>query len=341
MAEVLEGAEGFGRVEVAGEEGVGVEADLAGFHRIDALEGVGAGHLGEYFVFEVAVVEGQGVDHPLDFRHADIVVVHAGGDAQRFAELLGIGHGRAAGIFPGLFGGRRTDVVFHRVIVGVFGRLVAQPVAHIAHRNAGIAAGEFVGIAQQVHQRDHAAVAPADNAYPIRIHDVVAFHHVIARRHHVFVLQAAVVDILVKAPAVTGAAAVVRRDHNIALRQHLPENMHGSRGEIAVHAAVREDQQRILLILLRALGNEHIGIEFQRVVEQRILEGRPRHFPVGRRRSGQPDDIDMGNVAELLDEQQRFDLAVHGLGREIAVVLLCVSARREEKKRSEQKCGDG
>ena len=95
--------------------------------------------------------------------------------------------------------------------------LVTHARHQVAHRHAGVTDLVIFGVREQVHERNQAAVTPADDANPIGVDDIVILQHPLLSGNHIFHLQSAVVDELPDLLAVAAAAAVIRRHDGVAL----------------------------------------------------------------------------------------------------------------------------
>src|SRR5262249_60859866 len=111
---------------------------------------------------------------------------------------------------------------------------------------AGVRLFESWGLIEVLHPRNPPAVAPADDAAALRINVRIIPDHPPLPRQHVVVLQAAVINQLPKAAAVTGAAAIIRRDHGVPLLNKLADDVQRAGAEIAVHAAMHVNDERKL-----------------------------------------------------------------------------------------------
>ena len=128
---------------------------------------------------------------------------------------------------------------------------------------------------EQVHQRDQPAVAPAHDADALRVDVVVVLQHPLPAGEHVLDLQPAVVDQLPELLAVAGAAAVLRRDDRVALLEQLAQDVDVVAVDVAVNAAVDEDDQRQLLSGEVLLGQEGVGRDDDGIT----TFPRPHHVP--------------------------------------------------------------
>ena len=100
---------------------------------------------------------------------------------------------------------------------------------------------------EDVHQGDQPAVAPADHADPPRVQERVVLQHPLPAQVDIVHFTPAVIDLLVKAPAVARTAAIVRRNNRVALLQQFPEHMRVARILVGMNALMAEDDQRLLL----------------------------------------------------------------------------------------------
>src|SRR5262249_55263970 len=149
----------------------------------------------------------------------------------------------------------------------------------------GVADLIVLGMVKEVHERDEAAMAPADDADAARINVVVGLQHPLPGGEDVLDLQAAVVDELPQLLGVAAAAAVFRSDDGVALIDQLAEEIDEAGVEVAVHAAVNEDDERSLAAREPLLRDEGISVEDDRVAGP--LRGRVLDDP--RRRPRVPD----------------------------------------------------
>src|SRR5271154_5316295 len=120
---------------------------------------------------------------------------------------------------------------------------------------------------QDVHEGDHAAVAPADHADALLIKEVIVLEHPGAGPEDVLDLGAAIIDLVVEALAVAGAATVVGGDDGITLLEKFANRSEFIvRAEVAVNPLVGEDEEGLLLRAVDVLGNEGHRADDERVL---------------------------------------------------------------------------
>src|SRR5262249_19424561 len=93
----------------------------------------------------------------------------------------------------------------------------------------------------------------------------IVFQHPLFARKDVFVLQSTVIDQLPEILSVTTAATVFGRQHRITLSQQLAKTVDIARVEIAMNAAVDEDQKGQLGSRRLLFGDERIGRDNDRI----------------------------------------------------------------------------
>ena len=147
---------------------------------------------------------------------------------------------------------------------------------------------------EDVHERVQAPVAPAHDADTPLVDEVVGFQHEVARGVGVLHLEAAVVDGLVEALPVAGAAPVFGRHDCVALSHKLAKDVQVEGVEVAVDAAVRQHDQRNLLARRPRARQEGVGAHDEGVAGalsrgvRLVVAGRP----------GEQDLVDLGDVVE-------------------------------------------
>ena len=132
---------------------------------------------------------------------------------------------------------RREAVLITRALV----RQAEHQVGHRHHRGRRL---ERRAVAEHREQRDVAAVAPSHHPEPLGI-DVRQRLQELHRAHHVVDLVAAVVDGVVVLLAVTGAAAILRADDDVAALDRVLDEREHVDAPVAVHAAVHPDHRGV------------------------------------------------------------------------------------------------
>ena len=178
-------------------------------------------------------------------RHARVLIAVL--DQRRRVRLLDVGHRRGVRIDLRIVPGRRLQVLpRERMNVGV--DVVRHPVGDAGADRDRL---EAIGMPGRQERRDVTALAPAHAADAIAIGQPLLHQRVDARQHVPRVADAEIAD--VERPellAVAGAAAIVRLEHQRALRQECVDGVGGAaavrhRARNAGRAAVNHDQQRI------------------------------------------------------------------------------------------------
>ena len=108
-------------------------------------------------------------------------------------------------------------------------------------------------------------MAPSDDADATGIDEGQRFDSPVAGGDAVVDLEPAVVDGLLVFLAVSGRAAVLGRHHHVAQVHQLADDVGVVGGEVRVHAAVRQDQQRRFLRAVEIPGHEEVGPDFKGV----------------------------------------------------------------------------
>ena len=78
---------------------------------------------------------------------------------------------------------------------------------------------------QDIHQRDHAAVAPSDHTDAFGIQKIVIGEHPFPCEVNVVDLVPAVIDLLIQVASIAAAPAVIRRDHSVTLLHQLAHHV--------------------------------------------------------------------------------------------------------------------
>ena len=97
---------------------------------------------------------------------------------------------------------------------------------------------------EDVHQRDQAAVAPADDADALRVYVGMILEHPLLAGKHVVNLQSTIIDQPPELPAVAGAPAIVGRYYGVALLDNLSHDVNRARFEISMNPAVHVHKKR-------------------------------------------------------------------------------------------------
>src|SRR5574344_3028510 len=104
-------------------------------------------------------------------------------------------------------------------------------------------------------------MAPAYKAHSCRIYNGIVRDNIITSRKNILILEPSVVYSFIKFFAVSGTSSVIRSHNNIALYQHLPNNLIIGTPKRPVNSAMRKNEQRILATLNCAFRNKNIGIK--------------------------------------------------------------------------------
>jgi hypothetical protein len=113
-------------------------------------------------------------------------------------------------------------------------------------------------------------------------------------------LAAAVVDVLVDRPAVAGGPTVLRGDDDVALGHQLADDVQVVGVKVGVHPAVRQDEQRELVLAEVGAGREQVAVELDRVAGADT--GRVELLPAWR--AVDPDLLDHGHVSQAVEPQE-------------------------------------
>ncbi len=140
---------------------------------------------------------------------------------------------------------------------------------------------------QNIHRRNHAAMAPPNHSYALRVQKSIVLQHPLPRLKHILNFQPAIINLVIKPRPITGAPAIIWPDHRIALLHQFPYRPKLIIAtEIAMDSLVRKNNRRIL------------------------RPRRSRIFRLVRRRTRIPDLIHFGNITQLcvpLLHGQRLD----------------------------------
>src|SRR5262249_20862737 len=257
--------DGMVGLEVSGEEAPDLHARFLGGLGVDAIKVMPARGVVVDLVVELLAFGFQSFDQVLYLEDVDILVVGVGVDEERRGEFLGVEDGRSAAILHDVFADGLTYVVGRGVEGLIAGRLVTHARDEVADGDAGIRDGVSIGVGEDVHQRDEAAVAPADDADALGVEERVILEHPLAGEVDVVHFPAPVVDLFVEAAAVAGAAPIVGGDDGVALVEEFAEDVGVAGIFVGMDALVAEDDQGLLLGAVEILGDEGVGTDDERV----------------------------------------------------------------------------
>jgi len=124
---------------------------------------------------------------------------------------------------------------------------VGEPLEEVRDRHHRDGSLEQRRIPEDRQQRDHPAVAPADNRDAGRVDlRVLRLQH-IRRSHHVVDFRAAVVDGVVEGLAVADAAAILGRDDDVTLRRRFADVRNVVLVEMSTDVLVNPQERRVPL----------------------------------------------------------------------------------------------
>src|ERR1035441_4332563 len=294
------------RGQIPGQEAPDLGAGVTGGRGVEAVEQVAARGVGVYPVLEDLLRRMQRVDQPLDLAGRHVLVIGVGVDEQRRAELVRVPRRRAAAVFVRGLSDSFAKVIRRGEELLVILASPADSFFEVAHRHAGIAGLVVVGVPEDGEQGNEPAVAPANDADSPWINFVVALQHPLARGVHVLDLQSPVIDLPPKVAAVTAAAAVIGRNHRVALLHQLAHDMRVLiGGYVAVNLAVGQHDERDLPRRFALPGQEREGGHDDLVAPwgwQWVVGG-------ARRRSGETDLIHQRHVPQPLVPEKFVHLA--------------------------------
>ena len=251
-------------------------------------------------ILELLALGLQRADHVLHLQDAHVVVARVGMDQQGILQLLGMPDGRTTLIFLQVASCGLSDVVGGGKQLPIVVGRITHTHHDVAHGHARKAASILTRIGEQVHQRNHTAVAPPHDADAVRIHDAVVLDHVVAADKDIFVLQASVVDVIIGGCSITRAATILRRDNNVALRNQLAHDVGIIGVEIGMHPAMRQHHQRVFLALIDAFRDEDVSPKLQLVASTHAIW--IGLFPTSR--AAEIHLVDVGQVANFLLPKQ-------------------------------------
>ncbi len=145
-----------------------------------------------------------------DFENIHILVVGVAVDQQRGLQLVGVRKRRPAQVFLDVFANVLAEVIRRCVQLAVAIRFVTHARHQVAHRDACIRHRVSLRMLEYVHQGDQAAMAPSHDTDPFRVQEIVLAQHPLATQKNIVHFTPAVIDLLIEAASIAGAASIIR-----------------------------------------------------------------------------------------------------------------------------------